>query len=180
MNVMKTNSKRRNIPVAIIGIILIAVILMIGTVLTGQKAKQDTEKATNSVSLLYLDELAGRREQVVSSALKKNITDLQTAVGLMTAEDLSDTAHLQAYQARMKKLYTLEKFAFVDTNGLIYTSLGTQNNIGDYNIDYNNISEPQISIKGHDTTDKRVIIAVPLDNISLGEKSLQCALWRST
>ena len=45
MNVMKTNSKRRNIPVAIIGIILIAVILMIGTVLTGQKAKQDTEKA---------------------------------------------------------------------------------------------------------------------------------------
>ena len=47
----------------------------------------------------------------------------------MTEDDLSDIEHLQAYQARMKKLYTLDKFAFVDTDGLIYTSFGTQNDI---------------------------------------------------
>lgn len=48
--------------------------------------------------------------------------------------------HLQAYQARMKKLYVLDKFAFIDSDGLIYTSLGTQDNIDEYAIDYLNIS----------------------------------------
>ena len=112
-----------------IGGVLLTLILIFGTILTGHKAKQDTESAVNSVSLFYLDELAGRREQVVSSKLKKNISDLKTAVGLMTETDLSDITHLQTYQARMKKLYTLEKFAFIDTNGLIYTSLGTQEKV---------------------------------------------------
>jgi len=36
----------------------------------------------------------------------------------MSAEDLSDKAHLEAYQTRMKQLYHLDKFAFVDTAGM--------------------------------------------------------------
>lgn len=155
-----------------IGGALIALILIFGTIWTGHKAKQDNENAVNSVSLFYLDELAGRREQVVSSTLKKNIRDLKTAVGLMTEEDLSDIPHLQAYQARMKKLFTLEKFAFVDTDGLIYTSLGTQDNIGEYNIDYKAITEPEISLKNEGKDEKKVIIAVPVDDLTLEDKTL--------
>ena len=155
-----------------IGSVLIAAILILGTLWTGHKAKNDTIKAVSSVSLFYLDELAGRREQVVSSVLRRNVSDLKTAVGLMTDEDLSDIQHLQAYQARMKKLYTLEKFAFVDTDGTIYTSLGIQNDIEEYNIDYVGISEQQISIKNSDNGEKKVIIAVPVDDLSLGSKTL--------
>ncbi|MBQ2581929.1 MAG: hybrid sensor histidine kinase/response regulator, partial [Ruminococcus sp.] len=137
---MKEKRSRKVIAVAVCTVILIAAILILGTLWSGHKARQDTEKAVSSVSLFYLDELAGRREQVVSYALKKNIRDLKTAVGLMTADDLSTSEHLQAYQSRMKKLYTLDKFAFVDTDGTIYTSLGIQNNIDEYKIDYKNIS----------------------------------------
>lgn len=68
---MKTKPSRKGIPVAMIGGGLIALILIFGTIWTGHKAKQDNENAVNSVSLFYLDELAGRREQVVSSTLKK-------------------------------------------------------------------------------------------------------------
>ena len=99
---MKEKRSRKVIAVAVSTGILIAAILIIGTLWSGHKARQDTEKAVSSVSLFYLDELAGRREQVVSSALKKNIKDLKTAVGLMTADDLDDIEHLQDYQARMK------------------------------------------------------------------------------
>ena len=55
--------------------------------------------------------------------------------------------NLQEYQARMKRLYGLEKFAFVDTDGLIYTSRGTRNDIGIYNFDYKNLTETEIFIK---------------------------------
>ena len=169
---MKFNDSGKSVPIALIGSFLIVLILVFGTFWVGHKAKQDTESAVSSVSLFYLDELAGRREKVVSSALARNVSNLKTAVGLMTNEDLSDIEHLQAYQARMKKLYTLEKFAFVDTEGLIYTSLGTQNDIEKYNIDYANLTDSLITLKNSDDGSKKVIIAVPVDDLSLGDRKL--------
>ena len=169
---MKPEKTHRTLPVAIIGGALIALILIIGSIMTGHRARMDTEQAVSSVSLFYLDELAGRREQVVASALQRNIANLKTAISLMTEEDVSDVAHLQAYQARMKQLYTLEKFAFVDTEGTIYTSLGTQTDLASYHIDCNNLTAPQISVKDADGGEKKVIITVPVDHLQLGSKTL--------
>ena len=124
---------------------------------------------------MYLDELAGRREQVVATALKNNIDKIYVATSLMDSSDLSGEERLRAYQARMKKLYGLEKFAFVDEDGLIYTSLGTQRNIGEYNFDHISLSKPEISVKDVKSGDKKVIIAIPVQNMSLnGKKLLVC------
>ena len=155
---MKNNTARLTILCSLI----IAVILILGTVWSGQSAKKDTEQAVRTVSLLYLDELAGRREQVVENNLQGNIQTIRVAIELLSEEDLSDKAHLEAYQSRMKKLYKLDKFAFVDTDGLIYTSLGTQDNIEEYGFDYRTLSEPEISIFNLHTPEKKVVIAVPV------------------
>ena len=137
----------------------------------GSRARRDTEEAVRSVSLLYQDELAGRREQVVEDNLQEKIQTIRVAIDLMTDEDTSDKAHLEAYQTRMKQLYHLDKFAFVDTDGLIYTSTGTQSNIDEYSFDYRALSEPEISIFNPKSSEKRVIIAVPV-NILSEEKTL--------
>ena len=71
-------------------------ILVIGTIWVGRSAKTDKEFAVRSVSLLYLDELAGRREQVVTENTQEKITVFNIALELMTEDDLSDLAHLQA------------------------------------------------------------------------------------
>lgn len=128
---VKQVKSNRTATIAVVGSIILAVILVLGTVWMGYNAKRDTEEAVRSVGLLYLDELAGRREQVVEKNLQDKIQTIRVAIELMTEEDLSDKAHLEAYQARMKQLYHLDKFAFVDTDGLIYTSAGTDNNIAD-------------------------------------------------
>ena len=169
---MKRIKNKTGLYIAVMGSLLIVAILILGTYWSGQKARQDTEKAVTSVSKLYLDELAGRREQVVASLLERNIGNMQTAVSLLTNDDLSDTAHLQAYQQRMKQLYTLEKFAFVDTNGLIYTANGTMNDIEKYSFDYNNISEPEISVSDNGSGSKSVIIAVPVDRLPFDGQTL--------
>ena len=57
--------KNRTTLIVIIGSIILAVLMIAGTFWMGRSAKQDTENAVRSVSLLYLDELSGRREQVV-------------------------------------------------------------------------------------------------------------------
>ena len=59
---MKGTNTKNIMTVAIVGSIIVALILIIGTVWTGKSTSRDTEKAVRNVSLLYLDELAGRRE----------------------------------------------------------------------------------------------------------------------
>ena len=168
------NRKNRTTLIAAVGGIALVIILVFGTIWVGHSARRDTESAVHSVSLLYLGELAGRREQVVAENMKKKIDVIDTALELMTADDLSDLEHLQAYQAKMKRLFVLEKFAFVDTDGLIYTSLGTQNDIDQYLFDYQTLSGPEISIKNLGSSDKKVIIAVPVHMSFQGKELVVC------
>ena len=167
MDIRKKGSARSAV---ILGGILVVVILVLGTLWTGRSASDATGEAVHTVSLFYLDELAGRREQVVAYNLSSSIRNIQTAVGIMDKEDLSDSDHLQAFQTRMKELYDLEKFAFVDTDGLIYTSSGTQEGIEEYSFDYRTLSSPEISVKNLESQDKKVIIAVPVRDVSFGGK----------
>ena len=172
---MKSRKENGTVKLAVLGGILVAVILIAGTIWTGRTARRETEKAVRSVSLLYLDELAGRREQVVEDNLNDNINVIEIAIEMLTDEDLSDTAHLQAYQARMKKLFNLEKFAFVDSNGLIYTALGPQTDIDQYEFDYHTITSAEISVKNLSGSDKKVVIAVPVDHLPFnGEELVVC------
>ncbi|MBO5623589.1 MAG: response regulator [Butyrivibrio sp.] len=173
---MKTDKKGNKIlSIAISGTAIIAAILVLGTFMLGNKAGNDTKSVVRNVSLLYLSELAGRREQVVSAVLDNYIRDLDTALGLIEAGDLESFDNLRTYQLRMKQLYDLDKFAFIDANGLIYTSRGTRSDIDQYQIDYVTISEPEISIKNLDSREKKVIIAVPADNLMVeGKKLVVC------
>ena len=169
---MAAEKKNLTTRIAVIGIVVVAAIMVGGTIWMSQSANKDTEDAVRSVSLLYLDELAGRREQVVENSLTDNIDRMETAVGLLTEEDLSDVEHLQAYQAQMKQLFNLEKFAFVDTEGNVYTATGSQEDISQYGFDYATIAGPEISIKDAASKDKKVVIAMPVDGLTLGGQPL--------
>ena len=113
---------RKITPIAVAGGIIVLLILVLGTVLMVRASGRDTENAVRDVSLLFLDELAGRREQVVEDNLNDNIKVIGIALELLSDEDLSDLEHMQAYQRRIKQLFSLERFAFVDEDGLVYTA----------------------------------------------------------
>ena len=167
-----SDKKSAIIQAAVAVSLVIAAILVVGTIWMGKTASSDAGKAVRSVSLLYLDELAGRREQVVASTLSDYIRDMDVAIGLIDKSDLASVEALQAYQARMKMLYSLEKFAFVDENGVIYTSRGTRNDIDTYDFDYTTLSGPDISVKDNGKDDKKIIIAVPVDRLDLAGNTL--------
>ena len=73
------NRKNATTLIAVTGSIVLLLILVVGTLLTGGSARIDTESAVRSVSLLYLDELAGRREQVVADNMQEKIDVINTA-----------------------------------------------------------------------------------------------------
>lgn len=172
---MKDKKHSNVILVAIFGGILVATVLIIGNIALGHRASNDTETAVHNVSLLYLDELAQRRQQVVSTTINGYITDIDIALDLMEPDDLSSTENLHAYQSRMKQLYRFERFAFVDESGLIYTSTGTRTDIGDYDFDYENISGSEVFIKTSSSGEMRVAIAKSVDHLPFeGHELVAC------
>ena len=172
---MDTGRKNRTTIIVIAGCIFVAAILILGTILVGRSAQKDTVEAARSVSELYLDELAGRRAQVLEENLNDNIDVINAAVGLLTEDDLQDKVHLQAYQAKMKELFHLERFAFVDEDGMVYTARGMEEDLADYAFDHTTLSGPEISVKNVTGTDKKAIIAVPVKDISFrGKKFTVC------
>ena len=172
---MEANSRKRNLAVAVVGTVILVLILVGGTIWMGRSAHRDASDAARSVSMLYLDELAGRREQVVEDNLNDNIKVIGIALELLSDEDLSDLDHMQAYQRRIKQLFSLDRFAFVDEDNLVYTAdEGVRDEIDRYAFDPRTLAGPEISLKNRDSADKQVIIAVPTRdrNLRIGGKQL--------
>ena len=167
--------KRKRITIAaVIGGIIVMAILILGTLWMGQSAKRDSETAVRSVSMMYLDELAGRREQVVAANLNEKVSEIRTALKLITAEDLRDAEHLQAYQMRVKELFNLERFAFVGDDDLVYTSKGPRDEIDQYDIDFKGLDGPEITVKDPEAPDKKVLIAIPAEIDYSGRQLIAC------
>ena len=169
---MQENQNRRLITTAVIVAAVIAAIVIIGTMWMGRSAREATEDAVHSVSRFYLDELASRRRQVVEENLDNTIKNMRTAMSLMDDNDLSSVKNLQAYQAKIKKMYELDKFAFVDETGLIYTALGVKKNISEYEFDYKSLKGPDVSVRKAENK-REVVIALPAVNMKLEGKKLR-------
>ena len=162
VTIMEGKNRNRSLRAAVIGSIILAAVMIGGTVWMGQSAHRDTSEVARSVSLLYMDELAGRRGQVVEDKLKDNINVIQVALSLLEKDDLRDLDHLRAYQRQIKQLFKLERFAFVDEDGLVYTADdGIRDEMDQYSFDQQTLSAPEISLKNAAGTEKKVVIAVP-------------------
>ena len=121
--------------------------------------------AVQNISSMFMEELASRREQFVESKLNDYVNSLKFAVNHLTPEDLSSEDNFQAYQYRLKHVYGLERFAFVDSKGVIYTSSGTRDDIDLYDFDYKTLSEPEISLKKVEGEHRTIIVAIPINKL---------------
>ena len=172
---MEGEHRKHTLRIAVIGSAILLIVLVGGAVWMGRSARQDTSEAARSVSLLYLNELAGRREQVVEDNLNNNIKVIQIALDLLNEKDLSDLDHMRSYQRNIKQLFSLERFAFVDEDGLVYTAdEGVRDESGLYSFDYRTLSAPEISLRNETALEKKVVIAVPTRerHIRIGGKQL--------
>ena len=176
MNVNDTGKGlgKNSVLIAALGILLVMLILVLGSIWIGRSAKADSEDAVTTVSHLYLNELAGRREQVVEANLQQRIDDMNTALDLMTGDDLSSVENLQNYQAKMRRYFDLERFAFVNEEGKIYTADGIKHDIDEYDVDFFSLKDVNISIKNLKSKDKKVVIAQPVAKYVDGNKLIAC------
>ena len=124
-NRIDQRQKKETMAYALIGGILIAAILLITTVWVSGRARVGTNQAVNRVSKFYLEELAGRRAQVVSEELKRNVAYMENALSIIEDYNLESQESLRSFLGKVRKLYGVDKFALVDQNGIVYTQHST-------------------------------------------------------
>ena len=124
--------KKQTVVYAIAGGITIAAILLVTMIWVSGSARVGTDEAVNRVSQFYLEELAGRRQQVVSQELKNHFSYMEKAIETLKKTDLESQEALREFLGTLKNLYQVEKFALVDENGIVYTENSTTSGLSRY------------------------------------------------
>ena len=160
-NSLENKKDKSTTSMAIVGGAIIAVLLILSTLWINRSEQSGTNAAVQSVSALYLRELTDRREQGINSRIKDRIDDIKTALKILTPADFQSVETLSAFLNRMKIIYGVEEFAFIDKNGAVITSKGIVQNSADYFFVNEMIAEPKIFTKN-----KIVAVVVPVDNLN--------------
>ncbi len=158
--------KKQTVVYAIAGGITIAAILLVTMIWVSGSARVGTDEAVNRVSQFYLEELAGRRQQVVSQELKNHFSYMEKAIETLKKTDLESQEALREFLGTLKNLYQVEKFALVDENGIVYTENSTTSGLSRYSFLSGDLTEPVISTGNLYGAKKQVILAVPVKDIA--------------
>ncbi len=162
----KRMKDRQTITFAVWGGMFIAALLLVTTIWVSNGARVGTNQAVNRVSEFYLEELAGRRAQVVSEELKNNVAYMENTLNIMEASDLESQESLRTFLGKVKKLYDVDKFALVDENGIVYTQHSTTSGLSRYHFLSEELTEPVISTLNLYGARKQVVLAIPAEGIS--------------
>ena len=150
---------------ALWGGIVTAVILLVTAIWVSDRARAGTDQAVDRVSEFYLEELAGRRVQVVQEELKNNFSFIENALDILKPSDLESQDALRSFLGEMRKLYDVEKFAFVDENGIVYTRHSTVSGLSRYSFLSEELTGPVISTANLYGAKKQVVFAVPVEGV---------------
>ncbi|MBR4905110.1 MAG: response regulator [Selenomonadaceae bacterium] len=152
--------EKSTIPMAIVGGAIIAVLLIFSTLWINRSNLNSISLAVHSAGEIYLREMTDRREQVLNARISSRTNNLRAALRALTANDLKNLDSLKTFLDRMKILYSVDLFAFVDVNGRIFTPDGILADTSDYFFANENLNEPKIFTYNTD-----VAVVVPVKNI---------------
>ena len=163
---MKEKQKKQTITFAVRGGVFIAAVLLVTTLWVSNGARVGTSQAVNRVSEFYLEELAGRRAQVVSEELKRNVAYMENALSIIEDYNLESQESLRSFLGKVRKLYGVDKFALVDQNGIVYTQHSTTSGLSRYSFLSEELTEPVISTLNLYGARKQVVLAIPAEGIT--------------
>ncbi len=152
---------KKTVSTAIIGGAIVAVLLILSTLWINNRGQDDTSEAVHSVSEMYLRELTDRREQILIARINIHVNNIKSAVKVMTPADLQSVETLSAFLGKMKIFCGVDQFAFIDTNGTVYTPEGVAANPDAYSFAAKSINSSTVY-----TFDKTVAVAVPVEGLT--------------
>ena len=166
------NKNRSTRFIWILGGLLTAVILVGNVVFMGFFTQYQTEEAVYSLTKFYLEELAERRTDVIEANLNERKLQMEAAVRGIAVDDLEDEETLREYLAFVQTFNSLDMFAMVDEDGMVYTATSTYAGISRFGFLSEKVTEPMITVNQIYGNKNMVIIAAPVEKVFFQGKAI--------
>ena len=171
-DLIQTNEQKSFRFPLILGALTVVLILVGSSVFMGGFAQYQTDEAIYSLTEFYLEELAERRTDVITANLNERKLQMESAVSEMTEEDLESTDSLREYLSFIQSFNSLDMFAMVDEDGMVYTATSTYAGISRFGFLSEEITEPVVTVSQTYGNKNMVIIATPVKDIVFRNKKI--------
>lgn len=153
---------------AIIGSMLIIAMITANTINSSKKTLIQTEKAIFTVSHFYLETMADRRSQSFSNLIDSEFSQMQKALNFIQDEDIESQEELRQTLGKIKNLLSLNRFALVDQDNVVYTQYTTYTGKSRHEFLSEEImSERTISTVYLYGSSKQLCLAIPTPNLTI-------------
>lgn len=167
-------NNKRFIYTAVIGMALVMVILAFSTIWASRKTVSATDEAVSAVSSFYLEAMADQRARTVDNLINNNIEQMETALTVIRDEDIKSQEELRNILGKIKTLLSLNRFALVDENNIVYTQYTTYTGGSRYDfLSSDKLSERVINTVYMYGSSKQLCLAIPADGMKIMGKSFK-------
>ncbi len=118
-------TKRTFVLTAVIGSLLIMAMVIVSSIWSSRQTRLETEKAVSAVSRFYLDTMADLRAQAVSNQISNEFSQMEKALAFIRDEKIESQEELRETIGKIKNLLSLNRFALVDQENIVYTQYTT-------------------------------------------------------
>ncbi len=165
-----TNGKERVnkgfVSTAVIGSALVMVILIVITVWASRKTVSTTDEAVAAVSSFYLEAMADYRARTVNNLINNNFDHMEVALNVIKDSNISSQEELRNTLGNTKKLLSLNRFALVDDDNVVYTQYTTYMGGSRYDfLSSDKLSERVVSTINLYGSSKLLCLAIPTDGL---------------
>lgn len=160
---------------AAIGSVLIMLMVIANTYWASRQAVSSTNQAVSAVSAFYLESMADRRAKTITNLINNNFDYMEKAVSVIDDEEIESQEELRDAIGRMKRLLSLNRFALVDEDDIVYTQYTTYTGRSRHPFLANKTMEGRtISTVFVYGSSKDLCLAIPIDIKILGKQFKAC------
>ncbi|MBO4414925.1 MAG: diguanylate cyclase [Lachnospiraceae bacterium] len=110
---------------AVIGSVLLLTSLIISSIWTSRLTISATDEAVSEVSSFYLEAMADRRAKTITNLINSNFEQMEKALAFLQEEGVESQEDLRATLGKIRSLLSLNRFAVVDQDNIVYTQYTT-------------------------------------------------------
>ncbi|WP_024865090.1 GGDEF domain-containing protein [Butyrivibrio sp. FCS014] len=160
---------------AAIGSVLIMVTVIANTYWASKQAISSTNEAVSAVSAFYLESMADRRAKTITNLINNNFDYMEKAVSVIDDEKIESQEDLRAAIGRMKSLLSLNRFALVDEDDIVYTQYTTYTGGSRHPfLAKKTLDDKMISTVFRYGSSKDLCLAIPIDIKIMGKQFKAC------
>ena len=159
---------------AVIGSFLIIAMVTANSIWSSNQTLLKTEETVSAVSVFYLDTMADRRAQTVSNQISNEFDQMEKALAFIRDEKIESQEELRDTLGKIRSLLSLNRFALVDRNDIVYTQYTTYTGKSRHEfLSAKKMDDRIISTVSLYGSSKQLCLAIPTPDLTIMGKSFK-------